>query len=286
MASSFGVDIKRAPAPVRASLEPIVRFFSYHDAHPVALGMVLLKQFDVDWLEWDSEALKSEIIETFKATSVSEHNWQKIQAFRSLMLVGSPWTEWEVFSMVIQAFNNNVPNPHTMQRATVAQLMAGVDIMSQIREDEFSPEVAAFVAACAVDQGLTYLPPPLDFAQSLLSEPSYRCKDCGNVDPLDLHDMRCDVCMGRYNTGSPLGTKADPDMPNEVGRNVAVFFRRDPTEAQHRFDQLKDLKEADIDEENPADVQAAKLVVGHKYVLLRRRQLDAQLEELKSWVSR
>jgi hypothetical protein len=40
-----------------------------------------------------------------------------------------------------------------------------------------------------------------------------------------------------------------------------------------------------VDVRDTLDVQAAKLVTASKYMLLRRKQLVEQLEELKSWVT-
>jgi hypothetical protein len=285
MSTPFGLDPEKAPAHLKASLEPIIRFFSYHDAHPVALGMVLLEKFGTEWLEWDAEVLKHEIIETFKATSVSEHNWQKIQAIRVMMLAISPWKEWHVFEKVIQAVNNNIPDPFVLQHCNLPQLMAGVDILGQIREEEFSDEIRQYIAACALESGVTYLPPPIAFAQAELSQPSYRCKDCGNVDELTHWDLRCDVCCERYTHDRPLSGKPNPELHPDKGKNIEMFLVRDSEAVRARFEQLKGLSEADINPENSVDVQAAKLAVAHRYMIQRQKELIAQLEELKSWVT-
>lgn len=195
---SFGLDPAKAPAPVRASKEPIIRLFSWHDAHPIALFMVLLKRFGADFLEWDPHALRKEIVSSFEATSVSELNWNKIEAARTAVLVSSPWSEWHVFEKVVQGLNNNEVDPEVGQPASLPQLMAGVDILSGLDSDmKFSKEVAAYVAACALEAGVIYLPPPLDFAQTMLSEPQYYCRDCKSVGD-DILDGRCDNCVGRF----------------------------------------------------------------------------------------
>lgn len=284
----FGLDVRKAPKSVQASLEPIIRFFSYHDAHPIALGMVLVEKFGYEWLEWDAEVLKDEIIKSFKATSVSDQNWQKIQAFRSLLLVISPWTEWDIFEKIILSLNNVIPIPDVVQKCSISQLMAGVDIMDQIREEPITPDVCGYIASCAIDEGVTWLPDPLSCANELLSEPHYRCKDCGNVGPLEgavTKDKRCDNCCERYTYGREFDGKPNPNLPGECGSNIEYFLKRDPKDLPQRFEELKNKDSADLDETDPVDVQAAKLVVAHKYTLLRRAQLIEQLEELKSWVT-
>ena len=69
------------------------------------------------------------------------------------------------------------------------------------------------------------------------------------------------------------------------GTNIRKYLLRDPKGVKSRFNEIKDLKTADVDEESVVDVQAAKLAVAHQYVKLRRSQLVEQLERLKSWVS-
>src|SRR5688572_10990085 len=195
--TKWGLDISKAPAPVQASLEPIIRFFSFHDAHPVALMFVLMEKFGTTWLTWEPETLKREILTTFRATSVSEHNWQKIQAVRVLTSTVGFWNEWHIFEKIIQALNNNVPRFDITQRCTMSQLMAGVDIANTIRNESYGDEIQRYVAACALDEGVTYLPAPLDFAQRVLSRPIYVCRTCGNTDDDDM-DGRCDYCIARF----------------------------------------------------------------------------------------
>jgi hypothetical protein len=282
----WGIDLRRAPVAVQASLEPIARFFAWHDMHPIAATMVLMERFGKQWLIWEPETLKSEIITVFRATSIAEANWNKIQAVRTLMTSISAWYQWEVFEKVIQALNNNVPDFSIMQRCTVPQLMAGVDMMNQINREDFGSEIDKYVAACAVDQGVTYLPEPLDFAQPALSEHKYRCKDCGNIDDDDLEDGRCDFCVARYQKEHNLDGKPASWIAGDVGMNIERFVKRDHGPAKTRFEDLKNLDTApDIDEEDAADVQAVKLVVAYKYMRQRRQELVQQTEELKSWVS-
>jgi hypothetical protein len=196
----------------------------------------------------------------------------------------SPWTEWEIFEKIIQALNNNIPDHSVLQKCSVSQLMAGVDMLNEIREEPFSWEVERYIAACAIDAGVTYLPEPLQFAQEALAVPHYRCKDCGNIDELTQEDLRCDVCSERYCDDRPLNGKPNSKLPPECGANIEVFLLRDPSEVEHRFESLKSKHSIDVDPENAVDVQTAKLMVAHNYMLQRRKELVAQLEELKSWV--
>jgi hypothetical protein len=282
----WGLDPSHTPPPVLASEEPIVRFFSYHEAHPVAITIVLLEKFGVDWFEWEPEALKSEILQTFKATSVSEHNWQKIQAIRTLTRSTNFWEEWSAFEKVIQALNNNIPRFDIAQRCTMSQMMAGVDIANQIRDESYAEEVQRYIAACSLDEGVTYLPSPLDFAQRILSSPMYRCKICGNIDADDL-DGRCDFCTGRFTDEHPLNFKPNPKLPGSVGREIERYLLRDPSVIEARYKEVLAAGYSNVkfDDNSNEDVQALKLVVASEYMNDRRKQLVDQLEELKSWVT-
>lgn len=281
----WGLDPAKVPAAVQASSEPIVRLFAWHDAHPIAMTMVLMEKFGHQWIIWEGDTLKTEIIRTFNATSISENNWNKLQAVRALLSSVSYWSEWPVFEKVIQSLNNNIPDFEEAQRCTLAQLMAGVDMVSQLRSETYHEEVRYYVASCAVYEGVTYLPPPLDFAQRELSVPSYVCNDCGNVDPIDVEDGRCDFCVGRYQDQHNLNHEPAPWVPSHVGRNIEEFLKRDPSAARQAFEMMKGKDFYPVNDESPGEVQGAKLAVAYKYMKLRREQLSEQLKELKPWVT-
>ena len=282
----WGLDFAKAPKPVQASLEPILRFFSYHDAHPVAMTMVLLEKFGHEWFVWEPDTLRQEILQSFRATSISEHNWQKLQAVRTVVNSLGPWTEWEIFEKVVQALNNNVPRFDILQRCSLAQLMAGVDMIGTLRSEQYNDEVAKYVASCALEEGVIYTPAPLEFAQKYLSKPTYECLDCGTVAEDDNDDGRCDFCSGRFADDKPLNFQPSRFVPADRGKNLRRYLQWDPESTKRRFEELKIADNiGKLDEESAEDVQASKLMVAYQYTQMRRRQLVDQLEELKSWVT-
>lgn len=259
------------------------RLFRAHNSHPVALTMALMDAMGPHWIEWEPETLKAEIYRLADIKTISENNWNKIQAVRTLLCAVSFWNDWGTFEKVIHALNNNVPRFDVVQVCSLPQLMAGVDIAGAIRNDQqFSDEVARYVAACAMDVGVTYLPPPLDFAAEVLAAPQYVCRDCGNEDAADLEDGRCDYCCGRFKDEHPLNMKPSPYVPSTVGNNVERYLLRDPSAAKKRFEELVVLTELpNLDDTSPEDVQAAKLLVAHQYMVERRTQMVAQLKSLE-----
>jgi rubrerythrin len=249
--------------------------------------MGLLEEFGPDWFEWEPETLKSEILTSFKASSVSEHNWQKIQAVRALTRTVGFWEEWHIFEKIVQALNNNVPRFDIAQRCTMAQLMAGVSIANTVRKEIYGDEIRRYISACAIDEGVTYLPEPLSFAQEVLSEPRYRCTVCG-TDALDDNEGRCDFCSARFQDGKPLNFKPSEHVPDDAGTKVTRYLKRDPARVEAKFKELKlkDRHEMDLDDESAVDVQVAKLVVAYDYMRLREKQMVQQLEELRSWMAK
>ena len=141
--------------------------FGWHDAHPVVLGKLILEAFGKESLEWESQALRQSIIKELGAKSISVVNWQKIEAFRSLLVSSSCWEAWEVFENIILALNNVIPDPTTLQKCSIAQLLNGVNIVNKIRKETWSEEVYKYIGACAMDQGVHLATKPIGRCLSL-----------------------------------------------------------------------------------------------------------------------
>jgi hypothetical protein len=90
----------------------------------------------------------------------------KIQAVRTVHINDHSFEKWEIFSLLLQALNNNIPDFEIMRKPTIPQLFAGVDIMTMIRNDVlFSEEISHFCAAVFVEQGVIFAPQPVAFCQ-------------------------------------------------------------------------------------------------------------------------
>jgi DNA-directed RNA polymerase subunit RPC12/RpoP len=242
--------------------------FGHHDTHPLILDAILLDKYGPIWLDWEPETIWSEINDDFKQ-AVSVHNRNKIQAVRLCHLVDSPWTNWEIFVLVAQAFNNNVPNFRTLQRPTIAQITNTVAIMDKIKSEKevkFSEEVFKFIAACFMDEGVVYLPPPFQDGQRWASVPKYRCSKCGKIDIDDGNGM-CDSC------GAP-----DQHLVKELERDYRSVKERYWIISMDRANNPSDPIELS---ETPEDVQTAKLLVADEYTKDRQRQLEEQMRILR-----
>lgn len=262
--------------------------FSDNGADPIALLAILTKQYGAAWLEWEPETIWMEVMDDFHAP-ISTINKEKILAARLLTHEDTRdrfFHEWDVFQHTTDAFNGATPNFGVIQRSTPGELLVAVDIAEELHGKggvSFSPEVKAYVAGCFLHEDIWYLPPPLDFAQEEVSEPTYKCLDCGRIDIDEDHDSRCDYCSGRYQSG-----KLTPHTTNtDKGKNIVRFLKRDPERVKQRFLQLmnRPVDDLDVSPDSPEDVQAAKLLAARIYAGKVKAAQIRQLRSLEPWMT-
>ena len=162
---------KAPPPPPEIGTKGISRrsFLAHHDAHPFALDVLLLKTFGPQYYDWEWETIRAELQRMF-STTVSELNFNKIEAMRTLHLSDRVWRAWEVFEKVVQALNNNIPLFDRMQKCSLAQLWNGARIMGMVRREKFAGDVPRYVAAVFLDDSVQYCPEPLAFAAPLVPQ--------------------------------------------------------------------------------------------------------------------
>lgn len=145
--------------------------FVHHDTHPLVLDIKLMDQYGTDWFQWEPETLWREIMDDFRAPSISDHIKSKVQAVKTIHISDWCFTKWEIFCPIVQALNNNIPDFDILRRPTVSQLFVAADMLTFIRDDvEFSQEVQQFCGAALVDAGVYCAPEPLAFCQDEILE--------------------------------------------------------------------------------------------------------------------
>jgi hypothetical protein len=171
-----------------------------------------------------------------------------------------------------------------MQEHTVGQMMAAVDIALQIRrelkdlshEPRFGEEVSRYVAAHALNQGIWYLPYPLEFAAKYAAKRSYRCKDCGSEDEVRFDDGLCDTCIGRWDGESLQDWSPVPALLERGwGKNIEIFEKNPTAAVRTRLEKAVRSPNTTL-QENRDDICAAKLLVSMRYMQHRREQLKSQ----------
>lgn len=259
--------------------------FTHQDAHPVVLDFALLKAFGLDWYTWEVETIWAEIQRIFKMR-VSEINRAKVQTLKTLHVSNAPWDHWQVFEKIVQGLNSTVPHWAFMQIPTLEQLYAALDMLEHIRVVEFGNEVKLYIATAILHEDVTFVPPPLSFVQLEVSQPYYRCSDCGHEYSALFHDGICDSCSQKFESEQGLSMKPKQELVNKgVGTNMTTILRHDPELVQKRWDSVKAeaLSKVELDE-NAVDIQVAKLLVARDYMNIRRKQLAEQLVTLRAWL--
>jgi len=274
--------------PERSKPVTLRNLFTHPDAHPIVLDFALQKMFQYEWQRWEAETVWDEVKEVF-SSQVSELNKQKIRALQALHTSLMPWQRWQVFEKVGVALNSMLPSPKILQILSLEELYAAVDIMHGIRQEPYSDEVKLYMAATVLEEDVFYVPPPLDFIQLEVSQPEYKCQDCGNTESALFHDGVCSYCSGRLHPEQALSMEPKHELVNKgFGKNVKVVVKYDPTAVAARWNDVKGLKYSEYEkqahEETMEEVQVQKLLLARDYMNLRRKQLAEQLTTLKSWL--
>jgi hypothetical protein len=283
------------PTPPTAPQEPVApksltsrSVFSHPEAHPVALDLVLLKNFELEWLQWLPDTLFSEIEKTF-TTSIAEVNRLKILAAQTLHVIDAYWDNWEIFEKVLWALNGQVPRVDVIQPPDLSILMSGVDMADGIRRETYGEEVGRYSAAVFLHENVFYAPEPLEFCQKYITQQTYKCQDCGQTgSALPPFDGMCWSCGEHFDSEHPFKFQPDPDAVRRgVGRKIVLRDTFDPEPTKARFHELDvlptDKLRASI-KETAVDIQAAKLIIATDYVKHRSQQLAEQMTSLRGWL--
>lgn len=257
--------------------------------HTVTIVKVLLKKYGLGCVDWEPVVIQKTMYDDFQAAKL---NVYKALAGLSLLQNDRFWQDWQTFQFLAQTLNNNVPSAHTVQQLSVANMMVAVDTANILRKQlgpasyvpVFSEEVAKFVAAQALNQGIWFLPEPLDFASSYASKTMLVCQDCGNEEFFDDEEEEiCPVCTGKYDTTSLASFSPSEDrLKNNFGKNVKVVTKYPTINVQRVLQQLFSKDIDLLDEENPDHVCAARLFTAIKYFLKRRHEAKNEIHTQKS----
>jgi len=174
------IEEEKEAAVVRQLKAPTyINLFQHPDAHPIVLDLALLKKYGPEWLEWEPETLEWRIPQDFPTTEVSSMNMEKIMAVKTLHVIDTYWTQWEIFNWCTMPFNFVPPDFDVMQVPTYAQCVVSVDTANRLRDDaKWSEEVKIFIATCAWNDGIFCPIEPADFIEM---DTSKLVVDCAEV---------------------------------------------------------------------------------------------------------
>lgn len=240
--------------------------WSHPNAHPAVLLILLLDRYGQDLFEWDPEV----ILATLKKDGVNLSNPTKTKILASRVPVNSPspWRQWEVLHWVALGLAGEPPNFIYAEDPEIGHLVSAYDYMQLVDPDrDTSDEVDKFIAAVFKEEGITYIPEPLSFAQHELEDPKIRCNSCGAIHR-DDGDVTCVTC----------GSKDLVRVPYEHAD------LRDKTKSL--WDKVKNMPlEQAVDlvpEDTPEGNAVYQLLVHWDYAHVQRALLGGQLRSLST----
>ena len=160
-----------------STMDPQADVLARSDAHPIRLAEILNGWFGpLEWTQkWEPKTIKAEVLR--RAPQMSQSSWDKIMAAKLLTASRRPWADPDVFDKVAAAFNGSPIAFDQILYVSPAQAAFAVTIMNHLTDglppDErpvFGDDVATYIAASGVNDGMVYLPPPIDFAQEAMSK--------------------------------------------------------------------------------------------------------------------
>lgn len=256
-------------------------------SRPVDVLRALVQRYGVDWLAWPYSVLRSTLekelrpaIEAAQAHAPSDNaqgipEWalHRSCALGAVALQDSFWEQWEHFHFLTQALNGTVADFRTHRQLTVGQMMLAAYAASQVRADlatlsstpQFSEEVARYVAAQALADGVWYLPPPLAFAAKYAAGRRYRCLDCGNDSEVIFDDGLCDACVHRFDTSRLGAWEPSPEaVAKGWGRHVEVYEKNPTGPVARRLGELAAHPGRTL-QQNPVDACTDRLLAALTY---------------------
>lgn len=125
---------------------------------------LLMERFGTAWIHWIPLVIRETLFDGQQNTIIEN----KIQALATCLSTDTPWLEWHIFENVGKAFNHQVPNFGRIQPLTPGECAATMEIMDELVEpdNDFSNEVLIYVAGCAKERGLVYLPEEYSISQA------------------------------------------------------------------------------------------------------------------------
>lgn len=258
--------------------------FSDEQSHPITLLRNVVSRYGIECFGWEFETLRQTLVRE-TSFSISKLNIHKIMAAAAVANRDTFWTDWQHFQFIAQALNNVIPVSSMIHDFSVAQLMVAVDIANQIRRElgsvtsvpEFSEEVAKYIAAQALEDGVWFLPEPLEFAQAFAAKRMTVCHKCGNHQfYLEPEDRICAVCSEKWDTESLKDFKPKADLVKRgIGNNTSIVEKNPTKPVADLLDQYLIGKIRAFDH-TPEGLCAARIVVALEYVSKRRQQLREQ----------
>lgn len=237
-----------------------------------------------DILTWAPETI-STIVNTYvEPNKLSNSNFNKIMAIKTLLVTDAIWDNWELFLPMVQSLNG-LPLSREVLYITdhpLPYLYNAVNIMNMVRKQDFSEEIARFCAAVFLHENVYYAPEDLEFCQLYISNPKYKCKTCGQEgSALPPFNYICPSCSKMFDASEKDRLfNFQPKVLDKSTTNTEIRLENEYNEVKERFLELqKELKENQTAEikENHIDQQCKNLLISLEYEEKQNDKLALEL---------
>lgn len=127
----------------------------------------IVKAFGDDW----HSITEMETISTL-FPGLTQQQTDLFGAFKAISGSIAPWSDCFVFENVVDALNGNPVEPDDETQPDIDDIMYAMYIMEAVRPGiPYSTDVAKYIAARAMVEGLLYVPPPANIANEFLAIP-------------------------------------------------------------------------------------------------------------------
>lgn len=127
----------------------------------LSIYKLLNSHYNRDWWDWEPETIW-QTLDRDHAIEPSEAVKNIVQALQMVVSTDQAFEHWHVFEKVCHAFNENQVHFGAMQPVEMDEAARAVKILQTIRpKAEFDSEVCTYIAACAKNSGIVYLPQDL-----------------------------------------------------------------------------------------------------------------------------
>jgi len=247
----------------------------YKDPSTPTLELIkdVIKRYGLECVEWEPFVFK-QTIEADTKTSISKINLLKICAGCSIINLDTYFNDWKTFQFLTQVLNNDIPSAVITPNFTVGELMVGVETAVRLRKSlkklnpapEFSEEIAKYIAAQALEDGIWYLPKPLDFANKYSSMKKVICKECGYEEFFDNQKV-CSNCTEANTTSSLKDFKPKKHRVKKgFGKKIKIVEKNPTSKVSKKLTKLLINPKNEEIKVEPEDMCAVKLYSAISYM--------------------
>jgi len=125
---------------------------------------LLNDKYDRDWWDWEPETIWTTISKELEIPIEEKDRVFKdmVGALQVLLSTDQPFQSWSVFENTCHAFNGNMVLFGQLQPAELNEIAWALYVMGRIQpKAELSLSVTGYIAACAKNAGVVYLPPDI-----------------------------------------------------------------------------------------------------------------------------